>query len=65
MVQGGPMRIPIALLEAVLRSNENAEGEYFSLRGNRFVWAKSVWVDVEGRVHRVVDVELSPEEPPR
>jgi len=59
------MRIPIALLEAVLRSSENAEGEYFSLRGNRFVWAKSVWVDVEGWVHRVVDVELNPEEPPR
>ena len=57
------MRIPIALLEAVLRSNENAEGEYFSLRGNRFVWAKSVWIDTEGRAHRVVDVELNPEDP--
>ena len=57
------MRIPIRLLEVILNSGENSEGEYFSIRGNRFVWAKSVWVDSGGVAHRVVDVELNPEEP--
>jgi hypothetical protein len=56
------MRVPIRLLENILKSGENSEGEYFSIRGNRFVWAKSVWIDSGGVAHRVVDVELNPEE---